>query len=100
MSSALRSLMNRLFLSAAVKKRFVRLVSTLMISSESCGSSSRRGVGEGDAIGNGATPSLVADKLREANPPHTQRKTKTNNRIGRLISRYCILLPTSFTALH
>ena len=38
-------------------------------------------------------PTLVAffaDRLREANPPHTQRKIKTNNKTGRLISRCCI----------
>src|SRR5215212_21911 len=95
MSSALRLLMNRLFLSAAVKKMLVRLVSNLTTSSESCGNSSRvRGVGEGDANAVGATPvSFFADSLRVAMLPHTTTNTKSSNRIGRPISRYCILLP-------
>src|SRR5215212_7550310 len=101
MSSALRLLMNRLFLSAAVKKMLVRLVSNLTTSSESCGNSSRvRGVGDGDGDGDGdanalgATPvSFFADILRVAMLPHTTTNTKSSNRIGRPISRYCILLP-------
>src|SRR6185295_16574464 len=97
MSSAFRSLMKRLFLSAAVKKMLVRLVSTLMTSSESCGTSSRfRGDGDGDgdgdanAVGLCVLLSFFADKVRLAIPPHKSRKTKTNNPTGRLTSRYCI----------
>ena len=60
-------------LSAAVKKMLVRLVSTLITSSESCGNSSRdRGVGEGDGIAMPIADSLFAEKLRVANPPHRQ----------------------------
>src|SRR6185436_7856897 len=95
MSSALRSLIKRLFLSAAVKKILVRLVSTLMTSSESCGTSSRlRGEGDGDgdanAVGFCVLLSFFADKVRLAIPPHNSRKIKTNNTTGRLTSRYCI----------
>jgi hypothetical protein len=90
MSSAFKSGMERLFLSAAVKKMLVRLVSTLTISSESCGTSSRRGVGDGDAIGiaPGVLASFFADKLRLATPAHKSTKTKNSNSIGRL---YCII---------
>src|SRR6185436_2452405 len=85
MSSALRSLMKRLFLSAAVKKMLVRLVSTLMTSSESCGISSRfRGVGDGDgnAFALCVLLSFFADKVRLAIPPHNSRRTNTNNKTG------------------
>src|ERR1044072_5056269 len=100
MSSALKSLMKRLFLSAAVKKMLVRLVSTLMTSSESCGTSSRfRGDGDGDGDATAfalccVLVSFFADKVRLAIPPHKSRKTISNNTNGRLTSLYCIFLPT------
>src|ERR1051325_3155329 len=90
MSSAFKSLMKRLFLSAAVKKMLVRLVSTLTISSESCGNSSRfRGVGDGDGFA--CVPlSFFADRVLPAIPPHKSRKTSRDKTMGRRISRYCI----------
>src|ERR1041384_1304827 len=87
MSSAFKSLMKRLFLSAAVKKRFVRLVSTLITSSESCGNSSRRGVGDGDGLACWPPPSFFADKLLLAVTPHNARKISRDKTNG----RYCIL---------
>src|SRR5688572_8802346 len=88
MSSAFKSLMKRLFLSAAVKKMLVRLVSTLITSSESCGNSSRvRGVGDGEGFACCVLlSSLFADRLLVATPPHITRRIsrdKTND-------RYCI----------
>src|SRR5687768_14788494 len=90
MSSAFKSLMKRLFLSAAVKKMLVRLVSTLITSSESCGNSSRvRGVGDGDGfVCCVLLPSFLADRLL-ATPPHNTRKISRDNSNG---LRYCILL--------
>src|ERR1044072_5760458 len=95
MSSALRSLMKRLFLSGGGEKVLVRLVSPVMTCSESCGTASRfRGDGDGDgdanAVGLCVLLSFFADKVRLAIPPHKSRKTKTNNTTGRLTSRYCI----------
>ena len=59
--------MKRLFLSAAVKKMLVRLVSTLITSSESCGNSSRvRGVGDGDANAEAPGELLVLRKQTAA----------------------------------
>src|SRR5262244_3691865 len=48
MSSFFKFEIKRLFLSAAVKKTLVRFVSTRSTSSDSCGNSSREGVGDGD----------------------------------------------------
>ena len=62
--------MNRLFLSAAVKKMLVRLVSNLTISSESCGSSSRCGVGEGE--GDAAALDTLASLFAERTTPAAQ----------------------------
>src|SRR6185369_7284033 len=96
--------MKRLFLSAAVKKMFVRFVSTLITSSESCGTSSRRGVGDGDANAAAfcAVVSFLAGSLADwvwlAIPPHTSRETKTSNTNGRLITRYCIFTSELLTA--
>src|SRR6185503_2929010 len=88
MSSTLRSLTNRLFLSAAVKKIFVRLVSTLITSSESCGNSSRvRGVGDGEGV---CDCDCDVTELRPATPAHRMTKTKTKTSNGRIVSRYCI----------
>src|SRR6185503_13614344 len=87
MSSAFKSLMKRLFLSAAVKKRLVRLVSTLITSSESCGNSSRRGVGDGDGFACWPALSFFADKLLLAITPHNARKISRDKTNG----RYCIL---------
>src|SRR5687767_5938519 len=91
MSSAFRLLTNRLFLSAAVKKMLVRLVSTLITSSESCGNSSRvRGVGDGDGFACCVlVSSFLADRLLLAIPPHNTRKIRRDNSNG---LRYCILL--------
>src|SRR5262245_56223241 len=88
--------MKRLFLSAAVKKMFVRLVSTLTTSSESCGTSSRfRGVGDGDGDATAFAASCLlpwffADIVRFAIPAQRNTKTESNKITGRLISRYCI----------
>src|SRR5215217_4776236 len=91
MSSAFKSLTKRLFLSAAVKKMLVRLVSTLTTSSESCGNSSRfRGVGDGDGFVC-VLPWFFADRVLLAIPPHKSRKTSRNKTNGRHVSRYCIL---------
>src|ERR1041384_6855527 len=85
-SSGFKLPTKRLFLSAAVKKMFVRLVSTLMTSSESCGTSSfERGVGDGDGAAL-ALVSFFANWLRLAKPPQRRRKTSTN----KTTTRYCI----------